>query len=192
MQFNELLLAIAGPAATGDMVSVDRLEVLTPQGRLKALIKSGWKNVHPAEVEAVLRDLPGVANCAVAGVSVSKWDEAVKPYISRKRVAKPDPTAMTCASRQHIAGHKLPRYIEFVATISREPAGISGAPVCPTARSGLVSLPIEEIDSQDRQRMHIRGTSCQDSAWHSHIPNLDNVYSRDGSGKLAGGRGSAL
>ena len=122
---------------TGDMVSVDRLGLLTLRGRLKELIKSGGENVYPAEVEAVLRDLPGVADCAVAGVSDSKWGEAVKAFIVLEPGAKLDPAAMTNACRQHIAGYKRPRYLEIVAAIPRDPAGkirryqLSDRPVTP-------------------------------------------------------------
>ena len=108
---------------TGDIVTRDRLGLLTLRGRLKELIKSGGENVYPAEVETVLRDLPGVADCAVAGVSDARWGEAVKAFVVLAPGATIDPAVITSACRQHIAGYKRPRYLEIVAEIPRDPAG---------------------------------------------------------------------
>jgi fatty-acyl-CoA synthase len=120
---------------TGDMVTVDRLGLLTLQGRLKELIKTGGENVYPAEVESVLRGLLGVADCAVAGVSDRKWGETVKAFIVLAPGAVLDAATMTSACRQRIAGYKRPRYLEFVTEIPRDPVGkilrfqLSGRPV---------------------------------------------------------------
>ena len=75
------------------------------------IIVSGF-NVYPNEIEAVLALHPGVLECAVVGVPDERAGEAVKAFVVRK-----DPT-LTAADlmeycRQHLAGYKKPKYIEF-------------------------------------------------------------------------------
>lgn len=108
---------------TGDIVTMDKSGLLTMRGRLKELIKSGGENVYPSEVEAVLRELPGVADCAVAGVADGKWGEAVKAFIVLAPGATFDAAVMTAVCRQRIAGYKRPRYLEIIADIPRDPVG---------------------------------------------------------------------
>ncbi|MFM7445887.1 MAG: AMP-binding protein, partial [Tabrizicola sp.] len=53
---------------TGDMGAFDDRGYLSILGRAKDLVITGGLNVYPAEVEAALDDLPGVAASAVIGV----------------------------------------------------------------------------------------------------------------------------
>ena len=62
---------------TGDVGRLDADGVLTLIGRSKDLIISGGFNVYPAEIEAVLNELPGVAESAVVGVPHPDFGEAV-------------------------------------------------------------------------------------------------------------------
>src|SRR5690606_10798410 len=50
---------------TGDLARRDAAGYLTVTGRIKELIIRGGENIHPGEVEAVLRTVPGVADAAV-------------------------------------------------------------------------------------------------------------------------------
>ncbi len=52
---------------TGDLVRIDASGELAVTGRASDLIIRGGVNIHPSEVEAVLRRLPGVVDAAVAG-----------------------------------------------------------------------------------------------------------------------------
>ena len=62
---------------TGDVGKIDARGYVTIVGRSKDLIISGGFNVYPAEVEAALNDLPGVAESAVVGVPHADFGEAV-------------------------------------------------------------------------------------------------------------------
>jgi fatty-acyl-CoA synthase len=46
-------------------------------GRAKDLIISGGENIHPAEIESALADVPGLLECAAFGVPDATWGEAV-------------------------------------------------------------------------------------------------------------------
>ena len=91
-------------------------------GRADALINVGGKKVHPAEVEAVLRAMPGVHDAFVLGVAAD-GDER---HIVRAFVAcDPALTYADVASwcRERLAGHKVPRSIVRLSEIPRTPRG---------------------------------------------------------------------
>ncbi len=60
---------------TGDMGRVDAERRFWFTDRLKHIIVSGGENIAPAEVERVLREAPGVAECAVLGRPDPRWGE---------------------------------------------------------------------------------------------------------------------
>jgi len=81
-----------------------RLVVLA---RRTDLIVTGGENAYPAEIEAVLRSLPGVRDCAVVGVADERWGEVVGAVI----VSEPDADleALLAAASTRLAPHKIPR-----------------------------------------------------------------------------------
>ena len=92
-------------------------------GRADALINVGSKKVHPAEIERVLRAMPGVREAFVLGVP-AEGDERT---IVRAFVAG-DPTSLTYAAvaswcRERLAGHKVPRSIVRLEAIPRNARG---------------------------------------------------------------------
>ncbi len=60
---------------TGDMARRDEDGFYTIVGRFKDMIISGGENVYAAEVEAVFRDHPAVAEAALIGQPDDKWGE---------------------------------------------------------------------------------------------------------------------
>ena len=92
-------------------------------GRADALINVGAKKVHPAEIETVLRAMPGVREAFVLGVP-AEGDERT---IVRAFVAC-DPASLTYAAvaswcRERLAGHKVPRSIVRLEAIPRNARG---------------------------------------------------------------------
>jgi len=60
---------------TGDLARIDQDGGLTITGRAKDLIKSGGEWINPAEIEAIVCELPQVSLAAVIGRADPKWSE---------------------------------------------------------------------------------------------------------------------
>lgn len=60
---------------TGDLARIDQAGGLTITGRAKDLIKSGGEWINPAEIEAIICELPQVSLAAVIGRADPKWSE---------------------------------------------------------------------------------------------------------------------
>ncbi|QGN54291.1 fatty acid--CoA ligase [Novosphingobium sp. Gsoil 351] len=108
---------------TGDAGYFDDDGYLYIHDRVKDMIISGGENVYPAEVENAVYSHPKVADVAVIGVPDAKWGEAVKACV----VVKPGETLseaeVIAHARQHIAGYKCPKSVDFIAALPRNPSG---------------------------------------------------------------------
>jgi long-chain acyl-CoA synthetase len=71
---------------TGDVAVVDDDGLIYLVDRAKDLIIVSGFNVFPAEVEDVIAEMPGVAECAVVGVPHPHTGESVKAFVARPRV----------------------------------------------------------------------------------------------------------
>ena len=91
--------------------------------RLKDMIVSGGENVYPAEVENVLMTQPGVADAAVIGVPVERWGEAVKAVIVASPGTELSAEDVIAYARTRLGGFKLPKSVDFVAALPRNPSG---------------------------------------------------------------------
>jgi acyl-CoA synthetase (AMP-forming)/AMP-acid ligase II len=69
---------------TGDVGKLDEDGFLYVIDRLKDMVICGGVNVFPAQVEAVLLQLEGVAEAAVVGVKHPVWGELPRAYVVRK------------------------------------------------------------------------------------------------------------
>jgi len=84
---------------------------------------SGGENIYPAEVENAVFGHPAVADVAVIGVPDERWGEAVKAIVVRKAGAEVTPAEIIAYARERIAGYKLPKSVDFVDTLPRNPSG---------------------------------------------------------------------
>jgi long-chain acyl-CoA synthetase len=94
--------------------------------RKSELIISGGVNIYPAEIEAVLGAHPAVGDCAVFGIPDDDWGEQVKAVIEPAAGMEPGPAlaeALLGYCRERLAGFKLPRSIDFVDELPRDPNG---------------------------------------------------------------------
>ena len=108
---------------TGDAGYLDEKGYLFIHDRVKDMIVSGGENIYPAEVESALFGHPAVADVAVIGVPDERWGEAVKAIVVRKAGADATPADLIGWARGRIAGYKLPKSVDFIDALPRNPTG---------------------------------------------------------------------
>jgi len=108
---------------TGDVGQVADDGYVTIVGRSKDLIISGGYNIYPAEIEAFLNDLPGVAESAVVGVPHPDFGEGVVAVVVARPGATLDPAAMIARIKASIANFKVPKHLFVVADLPRNAMG---------------------------------------------------------------------
>ena len=101
--------------ATGDLGSLDDEGFVRFGGRMTAMIKSGGSNVAPAEVEAVLAEIPGVRFAHVFGVRAGDRGEDVAAVVVHERDATLDVDALAVAARERLSSYKVPRQFRVLA-----------------------------------------------------------------------------
>lgn len=115
-----------GVFTIGDVGSVDEDGYVHLADRRSNMIISGGVNIYPAEIEQVLGEHPAVADVGVFGIPDEEWGESVKAAIELREgyVASPDlESEILSYAREHMAGYKVPRSIDFEATLPRHPSG---------------------------------------------------------------------
>jgi len=108
---------------TGDVGKVDDAGNLQITDRLKDMYISGGFNVYPAEVEQTLARLDGVADVSVVGVPDERMGEVGLAFVVRKSGAGLDADSVVAFARERLANYKVPRLVEFVDGLPRNPAG---------------------------------------------------------------------
>jgi malonyl-CoA/methylmalonyl-CoA synthetase len=108
---------------TGDVGRIDADGYVVIVGRSKDLIISGGYNVYPAEIEAVLNEMPGVAESAVIGVAHADFGEAVVGVVVAKAGAALDGPALIATLKAKIANFKVPKALFVVEELPRNAMG---------------------------------------------------------------------
>ena len=99
---------------TGDLGELDARGYLKITGRLKDIVIRGGENISPAEIEDVLRLVPGVADAVVFGVPDPYWGEIVAAVLqpARPDLAEAERAELIETARQsvraNLAPHKVP------------------------------------------------------------------------------------
>jgi long-chain acyl-CoA synthetase len=107
----------------GDLGSVDEDGFLSIADRRVDLVISGGVNIYPAELEGVLADHPDVVDSAVFGLPDEKMGQRVHALVElRPGVSTTEETLLAFMS-EHLAKFKLPRSIELIEELPREPSG---------------------------------------------------------------------
>jgi long-chain acyl-CoA synthetase len=110
----------------GDVGYLDEDGWLFLRDRKTDMIISGGVNIYPAEIEGELLTHPKVGDAAVFGIPHPDWGEEVKAVI--EPAAEIAPSAELAQEilgylRGRIAGYKVPRTIDFVDALPRDPNG---------------------------------------------------------------------
>jgi long-chain acyl-CoA synthetase len=107
---------------SGDIGIQDERGYFKIVDRKKDMVLVSGFNVYPNEVEDIVMQMPGVAECAVVGVPDEKTGEAVKLVIVRR-----DPSLTEEAVKQfchdNLTGYKRPRVVEFRTDLPKTPVG---------------------------------------------------------------------
>ena len=107
---------------TGDLARRDEAGYFTITGRIKELIIRGGENIHPGEIEEVLRSCTGVADVAVAGKPHDVLGEVPVAFL----VPGPeglDPEELLAACRRKLSYFKVPEELYEIDRIPRTASG---------------------------------------------------------------------
>jgi acyl-CoA synthetase (AMP-forming)/AMP-acid ligase II len=108
---------------TGDAGYLDEAGYLFIHDRVKDMIITGGENVYPAEVESVLSEHPAVADVGVVGIPDETWGESVLAFVVPAPEAEATVDDLIAHAAGRIAGFKVPKSIEFVDALPRNPSG---------------------------------------------------------------------
>ncbi|WP_433544116.1 AMP-binding protein (plasmid) [Streptomyces sp. CA-294286] len=116
-------VGLDGLVSVGDMGYLDEDGYLYVCDRAVDMVISGGVNIYPAEIEAALLILPGVLDCAVFGVPDAEFGERLHAFVLPEPGAAPDPAELRDALRATLAGFKIPRGVDLVTDLPRDPNG---------------------------------------------------------------------
>ncbi|WP_421931038.1 acyl-CoA synthetase [Phenylobacterium sp.] len=112
-----------GLIAPGDIGYLDADGFLYLCDRAKDMIISGGANIYPAEIEAELHKMPGVADCAVFGIPDEEFGEAVCAVVQPLPGVALTEAEVRTYLRGQMAGYKVPKRVDFHADLPREDSG---------------------------------------------------------------------
>ncbi len=108
---------------SGDVVRVDDDGWATVVDRVKDMIISGGENIYPAEVEAVINQLPEVSDCAVIAVPDERWGEVGLAFVVPHPGAEVDEDLIRAHLDGRLATYRIPKFFRFVGELPRTATG---------------------------------------------------------------------
>jgi fatty-acyl-CoA synthase len=110
---------------TGDLGRVDEDGYYFMADRLKRMINASGFKVWPAEVEALMYHHPAIEEVCVIGARDARRGETVKALVVLKAGMQAQVSAQEIIdwSHAHMAAYKVPRLVEFVASLPKSGSG---------------------------------------------------------------------
>lgn len=108
---------------SGDLAVMDDSGRVKITGRIKELIISAGKNIHPAEVEEPACGFPGVAEAAAVAMSDKTRGEAIGLYVVAAEGQTVDPDKLREYLRNSLPDYKVPRVIKLIDSLPHTPTG---------------------------------------------------------------------
>lgn len=105
----------------GEIGHLDADGFLYLTDRASDMVLRGGVNIYPAEIEAALHGHPAVVDCAVFGVPDRRSGEELKALVEVRSAT--DPAELAAYLRTRLADFKVPRVIELVDSLPRDPSG---------------------------------------------------------------------
>jgi fatty-acyl-CoA synthase len=133
-----------GLVFTGDIGRLDEDGRLTIIGRADDMVITGGENVHPTEVEEVLRRNTDVADVAVVGVPDPVYGSSLVAHVVPVAGITPHADILLAWSRDRLGPNHRPRQIIFHDELPRNPTG-------KVLKRVLVGDPSTELDDDEDQ-----------------------------------------
>jgi len=108
---------------TGDAAYMDKKGFIYIVDRIKDMVVVSGFNVYPAEVENMLKTMPGVNEVAVIGVPDTDHGEVVKAFIVPEAESKLTEKAVIKFCHDKLAAYKCPHFVEFRDSLPKSPVG---------------------------------------------------------------------
>jgi long-chain acyl-CoA synthetase len=112
-----------GLIGVGDIGYFDEEGYLFICDRKVDMVISGGVNIYPAEIEATLITMDGVADCAVFGIPDPEFGEALAAHVQPQPGAAVEAGAVRRFLRERLADYKVPRVVELTDELPREESG---------------------------------------------------------------------
>jgi long-chain acyl-CoA synthetase len=112
-----------GLITLGDIGFTDDAGYLFLCDRKADLVISGGVNIYPAEIEAILIGMPGVADCAVFGIPDPVFGETLAAYVQPSLSGSVRADEVRAFLGERLARFKVPGVVELVAALPREETG---------------------------------------------------------------------
>lgn len=108
---------------SGDLATIDDDGFVYIMDRKKDMINRGGEKIFSIEVENILYEHSKVLEAAVVGIPDEMWGEIVKAVIVPKEGVEVEAEEIKAFVSQKLADYKVPKVIEFVSELPRNPGG---------------------------------------------------------------------
>ncbi len=108
---------------TGDMGTIDEDGYIYLSDRKKDMILSQGYRLFPREIEEVIYCHPAVLEAAVVGIPDKESGEVIRAFVVLKPQTKVEPDEIRQFCEQRLPPYAVPKSIEFVSEIPKNPTG---------------------------------------------------------------------